>query len=162
MTLPEDVTLTPVDDPGEGDQISQHVFDHFDRTSITQNSNESSTPTEGRSKSPKQNFVHSNNTQQKISSFKSFFSAENKYAEQSKSIRKPEKVRFATSQDQSKVVLTTTTTTNSGGPEVRTVVKVTKGAGGNRQLYSCSGVNYSNPFDSNWFLKARPIGNSKL
>ena len=47
VTLPEDVTLTPVDDPGEGDQISQHVFDHFDRTSLTQTSNGTPNPIEG-------------------------------------------------------------------------------------------------------------------
>jgi hypothetical protein len=68
------------------------------------------------------------------------FSLEHQYSEPPKPYRKPEKVRFAASQDQRKVVLTTTTT-NSGGPDVRTVVKVTKGGGGgNRQLYSCSGA----------------------
>jgi hypothetical protein len=49
VTLPEDVTLTPVNDPREGEQIQipQTVFEQFHRTSLTQSSVETSNPIEG-------------------------------------------------------------------------------------------------------------------
>jgi len=47
VTLPEDVTLTPVNDPREGEQIPQNVFEHFHRASLTQSSDQTSNPIEG-------------------------------------------------------------------------------------------------------------------